>query len=122
MSARVPDRRSRLSRRRPSAWTLFASSLFVLVVACEGDAPTTTVDRETFIETYVELRLAALPSPDRKITPERKQEILSARGITEDDLLAFAESYGRDVNAMVAVWTEVEQRIAQRGAPSDSVP
>jgi hypothetical protein len=93
-----------------------------LVVACDGEAPTTTVDRETFIETYVELRRAALQSPDRKISPERKQEILSARGITEDDLLAFAEAYGRDVDAMVAVWTEIEQRIAQRGALADSVP
>jgi hypothetical protein len=93
-----------------------------LTVACDGDAPTTTVDRETFIQTYVDLRLAALQSPDRKVTPERKQEILSAHGITEDDLLAFAEAYGRDVDTMVAVWAEVEERIARRGAPADSVP
>jgi hypothetical protein len=95
---------------------------WLLAVACNGEAPPTALDRELFIETYVELRLAALRSPDRRITPERKQEILSARGITEDDLLAFAEAYGRDVDAMVAVWAEVEERIAQRGATADSVP
>jgi hypothetical protein len=110
------------TRIRRSSYTVTLLVGWLLAVACGGQAPPTALDREQFVETYVELRLAALKSPDRRITPEQRQQILSSRGITEDDLLAFAEAYGRDVDAMVAVWAEVEQRIAQRGATADSVP
>jgi hypothetical protein len=94
----------------------------LLALACGGDAPTAAVDRETFIQTYVDLRVAALDSPNRTISAERRQQILAAHGVTEADLLAFVEAYGEDVDAMTAVWTEVEERLAKRGAGTSTAP
>lgn len=78
------------------------------------------IDRETFVATYVDLRAAALSTADGRITPERREEILRAHGVTEEDLLAFAEVHGRDVEYMAEVWSEIEQRLDLRTAPGDT--
>jgi hypothetical protein len=80
------------------------------VSACDsGSAP--TLDRETFIQVYVELRIAALTQDDATLTDEDREQILAGHGITEEDLFAFADEHGDDPAYMVQVWEEIEERL-----------
>jgi hypothetical protein len=94
-------------------WSLL---LPALLVACGvGTDPAGVIDRETFIATWVDLRTAAqtagepLPAADR-------DRVLGEHGITEDQLLGFAEAHGGDPRYMAEVWTEIEGRL--RPAPA----
>ena len=89
-------------------------ALAVAVTACSGDASGPNgkvIDRDTFIAVYVELRAAALPLPGQLIDPDSKQAILVEHGVSEADLLDFAERHGRDAHFMSAVWMEVEDQL-----------
>lgn len=95
-----------------------ALGLASLLVACEPDIPSSEgeapVDRETFIETYVELRLEALKWDGGRLPEEERDRILRELGVTADDLRAFVQVHGRNVPFMADVWTDVEERMARR--------
>ncbi len=77
-----------------------------------AEAPAaTSIDRETFIATYVDLRAAAVRAGDKTVTAVQRAAILQQHGVTEDDLLAFATANGEKVAYMRGVWDEVEHRL-----------
>jgi len=82
--------------------------------ACGGPSPDQGIDdglgKDAFIAAYVDLRLAALRNGGT-IDMRLRETVLSNHGVTEDDLLAFAEAHGRDVSFMSEVWQEVERRL-----------
>ena len=101
-----------MKRRMPAIALLF------LAAACVGDAqgpvPADVIDRETFIETYVDLRVAAVTSTEFRVSAEQRAEILARHGVDGEGLLRFADAYGRDLDYMNEVWAEVEARIQDR--------
>ena len=98
-----------------------ALALVLVSLACGGeDGRTAALDRNAFVEVYVDLRLAALSAPSRQLTPERREEVLRTHGVTEQDVLAFVEAHGRDVDYMQEVWAEVEARMDSLEAPTGS--
>jgi hypothetical protein len=88
---------------------LVGAILLTIPGACRDEAD--AMERDRFIATYVELRTTALRNPGGRITPAQKEEILARNGVTEDELLEFAEVHGRDVDYMARVWGEVEGRL-----------
>jgi hypothetical protein len=89
-----------------------------LLAACGGDdgpasAPS-VIDREVFIEAYVDLRVAAAGRPEYVVTDEDREGIMTRHGIDAESLRRFAEFHGRDVDFMNEVWTEVESRLRSR--------
>jgi hypothetical protein len=77
-----------------------------------AEAPaTSTLDREVFIATYVDLRSAAVREGHSVMDADRRREILEAHGVAEAELLAFAEAHGEDVSYMQGVWDEVETKL-----------
>lgn len=115
-------------RSRRSVWAAVVWVLAAGVLAC-GDGtppePEGGVDRQTFVETYVDLRVAALREL-RQLPEGQRREILERHGVTEEGLLEFAEHHGGDAAYMRDVWSEVEARLEEiRGTaykgPSDSV-
>lgn len=76
---------------------------------------------QEFVDVYVDLRAAELRAPDAVITEPKRDSVLSAHGVTEEDLLAFAERYGDDVTFMEGVWGAVENRMVQLSSRPDSV-
>ena len=115
----TPHRKSRALRPRPPhravATPLLATAALVFGVACsDGSSPPTSIDREVFVTTYVDLRIAALESDSAALTEAARAEVLSRHGVTADDLLGFAEAHGRDVEFMRDVWNEVEVRMDAR--------
>lgn len=77
----------------------------------EGDAP---IDRDTFVAVYVELRVEALHWDGGRLPEGERDRILQEHGVTADDLRAFVQAHGRDVPYMTQVWTEVDERLANR--------
>ncbi len=91
-----------------------ASALLCALVACGGEQPSETpetIAREIFVETYVELRLAALRAPDGRISQSARDEILAAAGVSDADLLEFVDAHAPRVQFMVDVWGEIDDTL-----------
>lgn len=105
---------------RPPRWfRAFALGAALLAAACGRDGPVRAakggIDRETFIATYVDLRAVTIRGDSFAISDAQRAEVLARTGVTEAELLAFAELHGEDVPFMRSVWDEVEARLdAQR--------
>jgi hypothetical protein len=96
---------------------LIPFSALLLGVGCStessGPGMEETISREAFMETYFDLRVAALRSPGLEITIAKRDEILDARGLEEADLLNFVEVWGGDAGFMEEVWAEVRDRLRE---------
>ncbi|MDX1647784.1 MAG: hypothetical protein R3304_11625 [Longimicrobiales bacterium] len=101
----------------PTAAALMAA--MTVLGACGSSTPDDVIDRETFIDAYVELRVAALDTDSQRVAAADREAILQRLGVTEDDLLRFAEVHGGELEYMREVWNEVELRLDQ---PSDPTP
>jgi hypothetical protein len=91
--------------------------------ACGRDGPVRAakggIDRETFIATYVDLRAVTIRGDSFAISDAQRAEVLARNGVTEAELLAFAELHGENVPFMRSVWDDVEARLdAQRVLPA----
>lgn len=99
---------------RPLADALERAVVFALaaaVVACGGSERTDVIDRETFIETYVDLRISALDTDSARLAADDRETILARHGVSEDDLVEFVEAYASELEFMRDVWNEVEVRM-----------
>ncbi len=74
-----------------------------------------------FVDVYVGLRTAELRASDLVIAEATRDSVLAAHGVTEEDLLAFAERYGDNVTFMEGVWNAVENRMVELSSRPDSV-
>ena len=79
-----------------------------------------TISRETFVETYVALRAAELRSPGAVIPDEDRDRVLAEMGVSEEELLTFAEVHGDDVLFMAAVWMDVQNRMEELSSRPDT--
>ena len=79
-----------------------------------------TISQEAFIETYIALRVVGLRAPQQLISQEDRERILSEQGVTEEELLAFVDVHGQDVERMQDIWNEVESRLEELRTRSDS--
>ncbi len=74
-------------------------------------AEETTISRETFVETYFALRVAALRRSSQEITPAVRDQVLREQGVTQEDLLHFVEVRGDEPGFMEGIWNEIENRM-----------
>lgn len=99
----------------PSALRRAAALLALVAAACSPDtaapASGTTIDREAFIATYVDLRTTVVRAEAHELSDEDRSAVLSRHGVTEEDLLSFVETHGGNVAFMRQVWDEVEARL-----------
>jgi len=102
-------------RRAHRAWAA------AVVLASCGTAPEEVMTWQEFVDVYVGLRTAELRASDTVITEARRDSVLVAHGVTEEDLLAFAERYGDNVTFMEGVWGAVENRMVELSSRPDSV-
>lgn len=91
-----------------------------LAAAACGPSEPETISRETFVETYVALRAAELRSSGAVIPEEDRDSVLADNGVSDEDLVAFAEAHGGDVAFMEAVWTDVQNRLEELGSRPDT--
>lgn len=99
---------------------LFVAGTLAACGSGPAEAPTpSSVDRETFIATYVDLRTAAVKNDDGSIHPDQRARILEEHGVTGDELIAFVDANGENVPYMREVWDEVERRLDEIRLSSD---
>jgi len=79
------------------------------------------IEPEDFIATYVDLRAAALITEDGQVTEVGRSEVLDHHGISEEDLISFAEAYGEDLTFMQEIWNEIELRLENTRSSPDSM-
>ncbi len=95
--------------------TLIALLLGVASGACGVNTPNEvvdTIDRETFIEVYVDLRSVALRKTSRKVNAVERDSVLAMHEVTEENLRLFLEVYHTEVEFMRDLWNDVEARIS----------
>ena len=88
-------------------WVVAAGAL-ALAACGTGTASNDGVETDTFVATYVELRLATLRAGVDAIPHADRDQILSDHGVSEDDLLQFVELHGRDPQFMASVWDTIQ--------------
>ncbi|UCC74389.1 MAG: hypothetical protein JSV86_07480, partial [Gemmatimonadota bacterium] len=106
-------RRSRPGRTRGVLGAIVALSTLLALAACgRGELDWGTgIDRQEYVDTYVEILLAAEIAEDSVAATESARAILARRGLTEDDLLEFGRRHMDDPEYLAEVWTEIEERI-----------
>lgn len=119
MTHHTPQARpaSRLHRSTARVGRVAVVAALALMAACNrgpADATDTqgpSVDRETFIATYVDLRTAAIRARPDSLSTQARARILDDHGVTDDELLHFVQDHGQDVGYMRGVWDDVEKRL-----------
>ncbi len=101
-------------RGAPSLWT--TGALILLLQGCGGGSPD-TITSETFIDTYVDLREAALSTDSLRLATADRERVLAEHGVTEADLEAFVEVHATELEYMRDVWNEVETRLDREVEP-----
>lgn len=86
--------------------------------ACGPSAPTDTIGRDVFIDTYVDLRVAALDSDSQRVAASDREAILAEHGVTADDLAYFVQAHAADLDFMRDVWNDVELRLDRTPEPA----
>lgn len=99
------------------SWSVLVTA--TVLAGCGSSEPEGLIAEETFIETYVELRIAALDADSARIADSDREAILAARGVTEEDLLEFVRVHAADLDYMRDVWNEVELRMDRSPAIVD---
>lgn len=109
----------RLQRTSSTRW-LPTAVFMLLATACGGDEPTASddgIDRETFISTYVDLRVATVSTEDLELSEAQRDSILGVHGVDGASLLRFTDLHGRDLDYMTEVWNEIERRMEEATPP-----
>ena len=89
--------------------------LAVLAGACTDNAPSTdpaTIERDTFIDVYVDLRHVALRKTSRQVNANERDSVLAMHEVVEQDLRAFLEVHHTEAEYMRDLWNDVEARIS----------
>ncbi|MDA0329812.1 MAG: hypothetical protein O2958_12490 [Gemmatimonadetes bacterium] len=86
--------------------------LLVTVISCGRTPPGgDPIEQEVFIQTYVDLRVAALDTDSQRLAAADREAILARHSVTAFDLTYFADVHASDLEFMRDVWNEVELRM-----------
>ena len=91
-----------------------------------GSDGSASIDRETFIESYVDLRVEAIYWENGLLPDTTRKRILAEHELTEADLREFIAVHGRNVPMMEELWLEIRLRVEEATRlpddPTDSEP
>lgn len=100
-------------------------ALLTALTSCRGgESPPGTVDRDTFVDAWVALRIAAAEASDGDLDDAERDRILAEHGVDEQDLVDFVQAHGADIGYMNELWSDVLERLEEEGVdvPSDEGP
>ena len=80
------------------------------LAAC-GARSADSIDRDVFIATYVDLRVAALETDSQRVATSDRESILADHGIVEGDLEGFTDAHAEDLDFMRDLWNDIELRL-----------
>ena len=98
--------------RQPSHSRRLVLGMLLLVnIACGQRPDDDSMDREVFIATYVDLRIAAAETDGLRLSDAGREEVLTRHGISAVELSYFVEAHAEDLDFMRELWNEVEFRL-----------
>jgi len=116
------DRSSTTSAyRTPFLGVLGILGILGIILATTGcdalfpDEDADAIDRSTFIETQVQLRLAAADAEPDQLSQAQRDSILDEQGVTDEHLAAFLAVHGSDEEFMAEVWADVDRKVLETG-------
>jgi len=74
----------------------------------EGEAD---IDRDTFVATYTDLRIAAMGWESQRLPADERDAVLERHGVTADDLREFVAVHGRNVPVMNEIWNDISANV-----------
>lgn len=87
--------------------------LALLLSGCAAEENRFGASDERFVQTMVELRRAALTAgSDTAEFMRLRDAVLEEHGVTEEELRAYVESRGGDLDHMAVVWDSVVSRLS----------
>ena len=91
--------------------TLLVAAL--VAAGCAGsETPTAdTMDEDTFVAVFVELRRAAASAPTDQAFARDRDRILAEHGVTEPDLERFIDDHADDVQHLSEVWDRIDRTL-----------
>ncbi len=101
----------------PPAAAALLAALSLLPAGCGRTPEQPSLDRDTFVATYVDLRKVALERGGGALEEAARDSILRAHGVTQDELLGFTDVHGDDPEYMKQVWDAVELRLDSLAPP-----
>lgn len=90
------------------SYHIAVASVTLALASCGGDALPETIERDTFVQAYANLRIAAVETDSGRIAFTVRDSILDAFGVTEEDLMIFADVHAEELEFMRDVWNDVE--------------
>ena len=106
-----PALASRPRMRRAALGLLLVASLDACVEEKPDPVPE-TIDPQTFIEVYVDLRNLALRKANGTVNATERDSVLALHEVAEDDLRLFLEVHHEDAEFMRDLWNEAESLIS----------
>ncbi|MGB1658644.1 MAG: hypothetical protein ACPHO4_14990 [Longimicrobiales bacterium] len=90
------------------SYHIAVASVTLALASCGGDALPETIERDTFVQAYADLRIAAVETDSGRIAFTVRDSILDGFGVTEEDLMIFADVHAEELEFMRDVWNDVE--------------
>ncbi len=116
MAAHANSSVRRFSRQR-IVRTLGATALLAAVLsvagACRSFEDEASLDRERYIDIYVEILRARAGAPDTAVAVDSTTAVLARHGVTEDDLDEFAWRHADDPGFLASAWGEIATRLRE---------
>jgi hypothetical protein len=98
-----------VSRCKTVLAVLLVAAMAASSTACGGrKTPDGTISTERFIEMNVALRQIVGDAPD---AAERRDSVLHAYGVTEDQLRNYVDAHRADAAHLAEVWDEIRSRL-----------
>jgi hypothetical protein len=96
----------------------------LLIAACGGEGASATdaggaIERELFVQTYVELRIESFDNSPQIISDGEREQVLTERGVSDEELRHFLDVHGSDVVFMRDVWADIEAQILSFLRPAE---
>lgn len=100
----------------PRPRSLPSSALLVAALVAAGCAGSETpaadtMDEDTFVAVFVELRRAAASAPTDQAFARDRDRILAEHGVTEPDLERFIDDHADDVQHLSEVWDRIDRTL-----------
>ncbi|MEM7416351.1 MAG: hypothetical protein AAF389_12685 [Gemmatimonadota bacterium] len=89
---------------------LAVTSVILTTAGCGGSGGD-AIERDVFVATYIDLRTTALDTDSARLSDADRDAVLARHGVTDQDLLNFADVHADELEFMREVWNEIELQL-----------
>jgi len=88
-------------------------TLLLGLIACDSTTDEAALTRDDYVTVYVEILRAAGNAPDSVAASDSARRILAKYGLTDEDLMEFAQRHADDPGVLADAWRQIEEQLRQ---------